>query len=186
MSQKVMLVGMPTTLEHNDLPFVEKEMDDLQRLFVNRIETTVIQSPTKVEVMSALRDHQIVHLSCHGVLSTIDPSQSRLLLSDWKESMLTVSDLIALNIQCSQLAFLSACNTASTGDLRLLDESINLASAVQLAGYPSMVGSLWQISDRHSVEVTNDVYAWMLQGGNKLNTRRRIASRSPPSKRQNM
>ena len=45
---------------------------------------------------------------------------------------------------------------------RLLDESINLSSAIQLSGYPSVIGSLWSVTDEHSAKVARDVYGWIL------------------------
>lgn len=62
-----------------------------------------------------------------------------------------------------QFAYLSACHTASTLDFELLDESINLASAVLLAGYPSVVATLWQVSDQHAAVIAKDVYTSMLR-----------------------
>ena len=165
--QNALLIGMPTTLDKKDLPFVKKEIEELQKLLSATIETTVLQNPTREKALSALLNHQIVHLSCHG-LSAFDPSQSSLLLDDWKTASLTVSDLTSSNIQSAAFAYLSACHTSATRDSKLLDESINLSSAIQLAGYPSVVGSLWQINDIHSVQVAKDVYTWMLNGGNRL------------------
>ena len=51
-------------------------------------------------------------------------------------------------------------NAARTNDLQLLDESINLSSAMQLAGYPSMVRTLWQVNDCDAAELSQDVYGW--------------------------
>ena len=34
---------------------------------------------------------------------------------------------------------------------------------MQLAGYPSVLGTLWQVNDRHSAEVIRDVYSYMLE-----------------------
>ena len=160
--QNVMLIGMPQTPQKTDLPYVEKELRTLQDLFKRSpfITTTVAQNPTRSEVLSALRDHQIVHLSCHGY-SDEDPSRSTLLLNDWDTTPLTVSDLHSLNLPSSQFAYLSACHTASSSGLRLLDESINLSSAIQLAGYPSVVGTLWPVMDRESVGISKDVYEWL-------------------------
>ena len=90
--------------------------------------------------------------------------QSKLLLSDWQTEPLTVLDLISQNLESSQLAYLSACHTASTRDLSLLDEAIHLASAIQMAGYPSVIGSLWQVVDEHSAVVAKEAYSWMLEG----------------------
>ena len=61
---------------------------------------------------------------------------------------------------------MSACNSASVRDFRLLDESIHLAAAIQLAGYPAVVATLWQVSDEYSSKVAKDVYGRML-GENK-------------------
>ena len=171
LSQKVMMVAMSTTPAQADLPFVEKEVEELRKLIPSGIQIMVMSNPTKETVVSTLPDHQIVHMSCHGYSSAEDPSQSMLLLRDWKVSPLTVSDLISMKFQLPQLAFLSACHMASTRDVYLLDESINVASAIQLAGYPSVVGTLWQVTDMHSPEVARDVYSWMLVGA-KLETRR--------------
>src|SRR5208282_1558903 len=104
-----------------------------------------------------LGKYQIVHFSGHGYVSEVDPSESRLLLSDWQMRPLTVADLMALNIRFPQLAVLSACHSASSRNFRLLSESITLSSAIQLAGYPSVVGTLWSVRDNHSAEIAKDV-----------------------------
>ena len=93
------------------------------------------------------------------------------MLTDWETTPLTVSDLTALNIPSSQLAFLSACHTANSRDLNLLDESINLSSAILLAGYPSVVGTLWRINDSHASEIATDLYLKLLDG-TRLETQR--------------
>ena len=174
-SQKAILIGMPKTPNQSDLPFVEQEISELNYLLCPHVQTTIIQKPNKENVISAMRDHQIVHFSCHGYSSAADPSQSKLLLNDWQDSPLTVSDLTALNVQMPQLAYLSACHSASARDISLLSESINLSSAIQLSGYPSVVGTLWQVEDNHSAEIAKDVYQQMLVG-NKLDTLRSAES----------
>jgi tetratricopeptide (TPR) repeat protein len=148
--QRVALIGMCETPGHQDLRFVRVELDDLQKLLPPEIQTTVIEHPTKANVLPTLRDHQIVHFACHGESALGDPSESKLLLSDWQTSPLTVSNLTSLNIKSPELAYLSACHTGSSLDIRILDESIHLASAVQLAGYPSVIGTLWSVTDVHS------------------------------------
>jgi CHAT domain-containing protein len=167
--QRAMLVGMPATpgLDYGNLPDVEKETNDLYRLLSPRIATTVIRRPNKINVLAALQDHQIVHFACHGVLSLVSPSESTLLLHDWKDNPLTVSDLTTLNLRFAQFAFLSACYSATSRDFRLLSESINLSSAFQLACYPSVVGTLWQVGVENSWEITNELYSQILVG-NKL------------------
>lgn len=155
---------MPTTKDQNDLPFVDEEIEEVKTLLSSCTDVTVMQSPSREQVMSALSNSQIVHLSCHGY-SAPDPSKSALLLGD---SPLTVSDLTSLSIEFAEFAYLSACHTSSTRDFNLLDESISLSSAIQLSGYPSVVSTLWQVADRSSAEVARDVYSWILDGRDKL------------------
>jgi CHAT domain-containing protein len=40
----------------------------------------------------------------------------------------------------------------------LLDESIHLASAFQLAGFPHVIATLWQTGDSAAVQVAEDFY----------------------------
>jgi CHAT domain-containing protein len=131
--------------------------------------------------MVALKDHQFVHFSCHG-LSETDPSKSSLLSMDWEENPLTVSDVASSNIQDGQFAYLSACYTSGGMDIHLLDEFINLSSAIQLAGYPSVIGTLWHVMDKESSEIAEQVYIHMVVSGRKAFADRpvcrRFASRS--------
>jgi tetratricopeptide (TPR) repeat protein len=98
---------------------------------------------TRQAVLDALPGHSWLHLSCHGTQHPADASLSAFLLHD---QPLTLADLAALNLRETDLAYLSACHTA-TGDLRLLDEALHLAAALQLAGYRHVLATLWSISD---------------------------------------
>jgi tetratricopeptide (TPR) repeat protein len=169
--EKAILVSMPVTPEQSDLPYVMREVECVKKLFSKTsIDTMVVQNSTRADVLSKLSKCTIAHFACHGNPAD-DPSQSSLLLEDWKSGPLTVSDLISLNIESAKFAYLSACHTSAMRDLRLLDESISLSSAIQLSGYPSVVGSLWQVADNHSAEVARIVYEWILVA-DKLDVRR--------------
>ena len=56
------------------------------------------------------------------------------------------------------MAYLSACCTAESASLRLMDEGIHLASGFQTAGYPHVVASLWQADDDLSIQVARKFY----------------------------
>ena len=168
--QTMLLIGMPTTPEESDLKFVREELKKILDLISLKVRRPLLY-PTRATVLARIKNHQIVHLSCHG-RSELDPSQSKLLLKDWKNAPLTVSDIMSVNMQHPQFAYLSACHTSSIRDVLLLDEALNLVSAMQLAGFPSVVGTLWQVSDRQSVEVAGDVYKWMLMENGKFDNRR--------------
>lgn len=57
-------------------------------------------------------------------------------------------------------------------DISLLDESITLTSAVQLSGYPSVVGTLWQVMDDRSSDIASKVYKWVLEKDGKFDNSR--------------
>jgi CHAT domain-containing protein len=159
---------MATTHGHPDLPFVEDEIGGLKNLFEPHLRAKVNTHPTRAKIQSNLSDFHIVHLSCHGISSAIDPSQSMLLLEDCETTPLTVADLLSMNIRQSQFAYLSACQTATGGDVKLLAESIHLSSAIQLGGFPSVVGTLWRVGDRYSAKVAQEVYEGMLDSDKQL------------------
>ena len=127
----------------------------------------MIKNPNKAQVLEALSTHQVIHFACHGS-SAADPSKSRLLVDDWETLPLTVADITVLKIKHGQFAYLSACNTSRGEESRLLDESINLVSAIQLAGYPSVVGTLWEVTEEESGRIAQGVYSWMVRDGRKF------------------
>lgn len=169
-AQKLALLAMEKTSERPDLPFARNEVDELQRIMPSSIQSTILEHPTKAKAEELFRDHHIIHMACHAESSGTDPSQSMLLLSDWKTNPLTVLDLASTKLANPQLAYLSACHTGVSRDLSLQDESIHLISATQLAGYPSVVGSLWQVEDRRSADIAKLVYKFMLENELILNT----------------
>ena len=85
---------------------------------------------TQQAVLKALPGHSWLHISCHGLQHRTSPSLSAFLLHD---QPLTLADLATLSLDETDLAYLAACQTAA-GDLRLPDEAIHLAGALQLAG----------------------------------------------------
>ncbi|PKV89579.1 CHAT domain-containing protein [Streptomyces sp. TLI_146] len=113
-------------------------------------------STMREDVMAAMGDCSLVHFACHAVSDPVDPSRSRLLLQD---APLTVSGLAALDLDHAVLAFLSACSTASTGVPHLADEFVNLATAFQLAGFRSVVATLWPVYDSHASDLARLFYA---------------------------
>jgi hypothetical protein len=161
----VLAVAMPTTPgmpNSGRLPSVPDEVRMLRGYFPG---LTVLggdddgEPPTKDNVLARLADHPVAHFSCHGHSDPSDPSRSRLLLQDHERNPFTAAGLGPVALDQAQLAYLSACSTATTRPPALLDESIHLASAFQIAGFRHVVSTLWEIEDRSSVRVADDFYA---------------------------
>ncbi|WP_162948144.1 CHAT domain-containing protein [Streptomyces europaeiscabiei] len=165
-----LIVAMPTTPHvPGRLPFVDAEAAMLQARFPNSVvlrepapadapPDPTPSTPTKANVLAQLPRCAIAHFACHGASHPIDPSKSRLLLHDHKDDPLTVRSLAPVSLDQARLAYLSACRTAAIDTTRLLDEAIHLTSAFQLAGYPHVIGTLWEIDDRIAVRIAKAFY----------------------------
>jgi tetratricopeptide (TPR) repeat protein len=179
---RVIAIGMPTTprfgdLQFPDLPAAVRELDRLTEALPG-VSVQTLRSPTRVElrnaafghgetqptrerVMRALPSHSWVHFACHGGQDLMDPSRGAVYLAD---GPLTVLQLAAEELPAAELAFLSACQTA-VGGVRLPDETIHLAAAVQFAGYRHVIATAWFISDDHAPEVARDTYTELAATG---------------------
>jgi tetratricopeptide (TPR) repeat protein len=179
---RIVAVGMPTTpglgdLRFPDLPAVPTELTCLTEALPG-VSVQVLRSPTWEEladkavvdeetqptadrVLQALRSHSWVHFACHGGQDVLDPSRGALYLAD---GPLTVLRLAAEELPAAELAFLSACQTA-VGGVRVPDETIHLAAALQLAGYRHVIATAWAISDGEAPEIARATYRELASTG---------------------
>ncbi|MFD3381976.1 CHAT domain-containing protein, partial [Streptomyces sp. NPDC058697] len=130
------------------------------------------QIPTRTAVFAHLAEVTIAHFACHGFSHPTDPSQSVLLLHDWQQDPLTVASLAPVNLDHARLAYLSACSTTLTRSQQLLDESIHLTAAFQLAGFPHVIGTLWEIDDKYAADIANSFYAHLTDSEENVDTNR--------------
>lgn len=117
------------------------------------------EQATVASVRTELDNSGCVHLACHGVAEP-DPADSHLVLWDGKLSVRALADL---DLTGAHLAYLSACTTAF-GGTRLLDEAIHIASALQVAGFPHVVATLWPITDRQAPRLAKAFYERLADG----------------------
>jgi hypothetical protein len=129
-------------------------------------------TPTRATVLEHLDNCQIAHFACHGTADLTDPSQSLLQLHDHDRDPFTVGSLSAVNLSHARLAYLSACRTAYASAATLIDEAIHLAAAFQLAGFPQVIGTLWEISDDTATESARNFYTALRTGTGGLDTAR--------------
>lgn len=161
----LLAIGMPTTPGASDLSAVPNELD---RVHAHYPITTRLQSParghtapasdnqpTVARVSRELPHHTWAHFACHGSQHVSDPTASAFWLTD---GPLRIADLIHHDAGPRHLAFLSACQTA-TGSVRVADEAIHLAAAMQLLGYRNVIATLWSINDSLAPEMADSVYA---------------------------
>ncbi|RSM44903.1 CHAT domain-containing protein [Amycolatopsis balhimycina DSM 5908] len=172
-----LIVAMPTTPGCSPLRHVVDETRRIRPLLPHPYQLTEpfpagdgstpfagADTPTTATVLARLPQCAISHFACHGEADRTNPSQSRLLLHDHATTPLTVSALAQINLERAQLAYLSACSTADPARSDLLDESIHLASAFQLAGFPHVIGTLWPIDDQVAVKIAESFYTHLTTG----------------------
>lgn len=85
--------------------------------------------------------HDWVHLACHGTQDLDDPTRSAFALYD---GSFTLASLMHKDLPSAQIAVLSACQTATD---KLSEEAVHLAAAMLYAGFRSVIGTMWAISD---------------------------------------
>ncbi|MCX5097226.1 CHAT domain-containing protein [Streptomyces sp. NBC_00365] len=152
------------------LPAARREAEHLARLLPGP-EMLTGASATHSAVVAALPQHAYAHFACHALGDLERPSASRLVLHDHTERPLTVRDLARLRLPSVRLAYLSACDTMRTSP-ELADEAVHIVSALQIAGFPHVVGSLWHVDDTIGAGVAQNVYEALGTGDGALDVDR--------------
>ncbi|EUC59512.1 aromatic di-alanine and TPR containing protein, partial [Rhizoctonia solani AG-3 Rhs1AP] len=114
---------------------------------------------TTTAVLDAMEQHDWVHLACHAHQNVNDATKSGFFLHN---GTLDLSAINQKSFKNKGLAFLSACETA-TGDEKLPDEAIHLASGMLMAGYPSVIATMWSVVDEDAPFVADKVYAQLME-----------------------
>ena len=111
-------------------------------------------------------NYKILHIATHGVINDENPMLSKLLFyqgnDTTEDGLLNVSELFNMELN-AELAVLSACNTGY-GKLYKGEGIISLARGFLYAGVPSIVMSLWKVSDKRTAKLMEKFYE-NLQGG---------------------
>jgi CHAT domain-containing protein len=150
----VLIVSQPDTPGQPPIPGTEREAAIVRSLFpqstkiLNRTEGIV------ASVLDGMKTHSWVHLACHGLQDSLDSAFS---LYDGK---LKLSKLMTQSLPHAELAFLSACQTAS-GDPELPEEAVHLAAGMLSVGYKSVIGTMWSIGDVQATKVAGKFYEAM-------------------------
>ncbi|MGW0812453.1 CHAT domain-containing protein [Streptomyces viridiviolaceus] len=110
---------------------------------------------TRQAVLAALHEATWAHFGCHAATDPTEPSGALLHLPGGEP--VSVLEICRTRPRSAQLAFLAACGTARTAE-RLTDEAIHITSSFLLAGFPTAVGTLWEIDSVHADHMTRDFY----------------------------
>ncbi|CAE6479724.1 hypothetical protein ACGC1H_002425 [Rhizoctonia solani] len=159
---QVLAVGLGSTPNHAPLPGTTEELASIKAHIQHAAEYTQLinDQATTAVVLDAMEQHEWVHLACHAHQNVADPTKSGFFLHDGTLDLVSIGRRSFKN---KGLAFLSACQTA-TGDERLPDEAIHLASGLLMAGYPSVIATMWSVADNDAPFVADKVYGQLMKG----------------------
>ncbi|CAE6470215.1 unnamed protein product, partial [Rhizoctonia solani] len=160
----ILAIGQETTPGHSPLPGITRELAYVKTHTQDSAIYTQLtgSQATTTTVLDAMEQYDWVHLACHAHQSVADPTSSGFFLHDGTLDLATINQRSFRN---KGLAFLSACQTA-TGDEKLPDEAIHLASGMLAAGYASVIATMWSVVDDDAPFVADKVYAQLMKGGN--------------------
>ena len=157
-NSQVLAVTLPV---ESGLPGTAQEIDCVvNKVGASNVKKLLEEDATMKNVIDGLEESSFVHFACHGVQDTTSPNESALLLA--KSSRLTLSHLNRLSLPHAQLAFLSACQTA-TGDEMLVREAVHLAAGMMSAGYRGVIATMWLITDSDAPLVADEVYGQLFK-----------------------
>ncbi|KAG8696659.1 hypothetical protein FRC09_008335 [Ceratobasidium sp. 395] len=158
----IALVSQESTSGLPRLPGTVQELDVVSAQ-ASDIRTTRLDgiNATCGAVIEAMEQHSWVHLACHASQNVTNPLESAFHLSDGSLALRAISGKKIAN---AHLAFLSACQTA-TGDVVLSDEAIHLAAGMLVAGYRTVIATMWPIGDQDAPIVAEKFYEYMLKDG---------------------
>ncbi|OKP10037.1 hypothetical protein PENSUB_4502 [Penicillium subrubescens] len=160
---KPLVVTMPRTPGKRDLPGVENEKAAIEMVAQSTFPTETLNQPDAKMVLERLIQCDMLHFAGRGVADYTDPFNSSLLLQKGHGAAATVDNLSVrevfnLHLKGARIAYLSACSTAETWAIRLLDEVIHLASGFQIAGFSHVIASMWPTDDDACAEMATGFY----------------------------
>jgi CHAT domain-containing protein len=121
---------------------------------------------TEASVKKEMAGRRVLHLATHGLISPVRPIASSVLLAEGggEDGYLRLDEVFGLELS-ADLVVLSGC---STGLGRLSGDGIfGLTRGFIYAGTPSVVVSMWDVSDRATAFLMDRFYAALAQGHGK-------------------
>ena len=138
-------IGQANAKGENEIVSVGRELADIGHRVDGLTAFTHIEGQDSciTRVGEELGKNEWVHFACHGIPNQEQPFESAFALHD---GHFTIERIIQCELRNAQFAFLSACQT-TVGDEESADEVMHLASAMQFAGFRSVIGTMWAVMD---------------------------------------
>jgi tetratricopeptide (TPR) repeat protein/CHAT domain-containing protein len=155
---RMLVVGQSGTPGQNQLPYVLEEVETTCEMalshgvVVTRLEGT---DAKRNSVAEKLKDVNCAHFACHGHQDQTDNALSSALFLD--DGPLSLSTIASYRIINADFAFLSACESASGSNI-LPDEAMHIAAGMQVAGFRSVIATMWAMGDSTGPTAAKTIY----------------------------
>ena len=153
--EESLLIGDPD----GTLPSARREVREISEKLHAVLPPLIGEEATFENFQQQAPKSRIVHLATHGVLNHKRPAESYLLMANGYR--LNVVDISLLNLEETDLVVLSACES---GIGRNGLEYATLARAFAHARVPSVLASLWPVSDPATRQLMLNFYSTFAQG----------------------
>ena len=165
---QLLAVSCPGELGDDDYLYnVEREVEEVTRCFASSVITSVpkvLDGPTADPdtIIAHLPHYPWVHFTCQGFQH---PEPSRSFFQVYGGKKVTLLDFMKVRNPNAELAFLSACNTATRDTNSTSDEVTHFVSTLQFIGFKSVIGTLWDMYDADGPDLARDFYGYLLGEG---------------------
>ena len=129
-----------------DLMYADLEVTAISSLFPTT--NILAKKAATQEAVKTQQDFSSIHcshFSCHGTFNPLSPLESALILSN--KIQLSLGEIFTFSLPNCRLVTLSACETGLIDVESVSDEYIGLPNGFLFAGSPTVVSSLWTVSD---------------------------------------
>ena len=153
--------------KYKRLEFSGEEVESITTHFSEASVKTFLREDASEE--NAKKEHMLsnyrhIHFATHGIVDEKIPARSGLVLSQDKSSpedgILRANEISAMELK-AELAVLSACQTG-IGKMIRGEGMIGLSRSFMYAGVPSVVVSLWSVSDQSTSILMSKFYAYLI------------------------
>lgn len=138
-------------LDNVGLMYATKESKEVNEIMPS---TWLSNDATTGEIIeSKLHEHDSIHLACHSSYLKHSPEYSYYVLEDY----LNADKISRMDLKHINLVFSASCQSA-TSQSAGFTEYFGLTRGWLLAGVKNYIGSLWNLNDEFSYELTKEFY----------------------------
>ncbi len=149
-----------------------KEVQSIKELVPSRV--FLNENATEAKFKEHAPDYNILHLAMHTIMKDDNPLNSWLAFTTAEsndpadtieDNRLYAYEIYNLSLN-AEMAVLSSCSSGF-GKMNRGEGMMSLARGFYYAGCPSVVMTLWQVSDKSSSELMTDFYKYLKKGKSK-------------------